>query len=180
MHADGKENAPQLFPGTRSSSQTFVASAEVWQDIPLRGKATRLNSPMEYSPNSPSAPRSSDLQAGSKAQLQQQNSSMDVNTGSDPSKESQEITKILNEIGRNLMNVERTWGVDSQQSRDAAEATQDFLREIDGMYKQMDRMLEETRRMRRDGRGSSEMDVDSGRTTAERTIEQFLADLQIS
>ncbi|KAK5224658.1 hypothetical protein LTR99_004641 [Exophiala xenobiotica] len=135
---------------------------------------------MEYSPNSPSAPRGSDLQPGSKAQLQQQPSSMDVNTDSDPRKEMQEITKILNKIRRNLMNVKRTWGIDSQQYRDATEAMQDFLREKDGVYERMDRMLDEKRRMRRDGIGNSEMEVDPERTTAERTIEQFLADLQIS
>jgi len=92
----------------------------------------------------------------------------------------QEIVKILNKIRRNLMNVKRTWGMESQQYRDALEAMQDFLRERDGVYERMDRMLEEKRKMRKDGFGNSGMEVDSERTTAERTIEQFLADLQIS
>ena len=91
----------------------------------------------------------------------------------------QEIVKILNKIRRNLMNVKRTWGMESQQYRDALEAMQDFLREKDGVYERMDRMLEDKRRMRKDGFGNSGMEVDSGRTTTERTIEQFLADLQI-
>ena len=92
----------------------------------------------------------------------------------------QEIVKILNKIRRNLMNVKRTWGTESQQYRDALEAMQDFLRERDGVYERMERMLEEKRKTRKDGFGNSGMEVDSERTAAERTIEQFLADLQIS
>ncbi|KIW60399.1 hypothetical protein PV05_00615 [Exophiala xenobiotica] len=134
---------------------------------------------MEYSPNSPSAPQGSGLQAARKAQVQQQPSAMDVNTGPDPRREMQEVVKILNKIRRNLMNVKRTWGMESQQYRDALEVMQDFLREKDGVYERMDRMLEDKRRMRQDGFGNSGMEVDSGRTTTERTIEQFLADLQI-
>ncbi|KIW21460.1 hypothetical protein PV08_02040 [Exophiala spinifera] len=106
-------------------------------------------------------------------------SEMNATTGANLDNEMQEISNLVTKIRKNLLNVKSTWGPESHQYRDALQAMQEFMREKDGLYERMDRMLAKSRELEKDVPSEPQKDIDVRQNITERTIEQFLADLKI-